>query len=110
MFCIGILILNHVNPFSFTPKEYLSAHLDNQLQFLYNNLIPESQESYTIYPAVMQYIFAIAAKLFPANTYGATVVMKLFIVTAECFTLYGFLLLSKIKLITVFYFFEKSKK
>ena len=91
------MFLNHVNPFSFTPKEYLSAHTDNQLQFLYNNLIPESQEAYTIYPAVMQYIFAIAVKLFPGNAYGAAIIMKLFIFMAECFTLYGFLLLSKIK-------------
>jgi alpha-1,6-mannosyltransferase len=91
----GKMFLHHVNPFSFTPKEYLSAHKDGQLQFLYNNLIPESQESYTIYPAVLQYIFAIAAKLFPANPSGAAVVMKLFIFMSECFTLYGLLLLSK---------------
>lgn len=93
----GKMFLHHVNPFSFTPKEYLSTHTDSQLQFLYNNLIPESQESYTIYPAVLQYIFAIAAKLFPGNTYGAAIIMKLFIFFAECFTLYGLLLLSKLK-------------
>ncbi|MEO7769004.1 MAG: hypothetical protein ABIS01_16355, partial [Ferruginibacter sp.] len=93
----GKMFLQHVNPFSFTPTEYLSTHTDSQLQLIYNNLIPESQESYTIYPAVPQYIFAIAAKLFPANPYGAAVVMKLFIFLAECFTLYGLLLLSKLK-------------
>ncbi|MBC7511615.1 MAG: hypothetical protein H7320_23150 [Ferruginibacter sp.] len=93
----GKIFLHHVNPFSFTPKEYLSTHTDSHLEFLYNNLIPESQESYTIYPAVLQYIFAIAAKLFPANPYGAAVVMKLFILMAECYTLYGLLLLLKLK-------------
>ncbi len=93
----GKMFLYHVNPFSFTPKEYLLTHTDNQLQFLYNNLIPESQESYTIYPAVLQYIFAIAAKLFPGNPYGASVIMKLFIFSAECFTLYGLFLLSRLK-------------
>ena len=60
----GKMLLQHVNPFSFTPKEYLLTHTNTQLQFLYNNLIPESQESYTIYPAIMQYIFAVAAKLY----------------------------------------------
>ena len=93
----GKMFLHHVNPFSFTPTEYLSTHTDSQLQLLYNNLIPESQESYTIYPAVLQYIFATAAKLFPGNPYGAAIMMKLFIFMAECFTLYGLLLLSKLK-------------
>ncbi|MEP7278434.1 MAG: hypothetical protein ABI813_07325 [Bacteroidota bacterium] len=80
-----------------TPTAYLSTHTDTQLHYLYNNLIPESQESYTIYPAVLQYVFAVAAKLFPSNPYGAAVVMKLSIFLAECFTMYGLLLLSKLK-------------
>ena len=93
----GKIFLHHVNPFAFTPTEYLSTNTDSQLQFLYKNLIPESQEAYTIYPAVLQFIFALAVKLFPANPYGAAVVMKLFIFFAECFTLYGLLLLAKLK-------------
>lgn len=93
----GKMFLHHVNPFSFTPAEYLTTHTDSQLQVLYNNLIPESQEAYTIYPAVLQFIFAFAAKLFPANPYGAAIIMKLFIFMAECFTLYGLWLLSKLK-------------
>jgi hypothetical protein len=97
----GKMFLNHVNPFSFTPKEYLLNHTDTQLQFLYNNLIPESQESYTIYPAILQYIFAVAAKLFPANPYAAAVIMKLFIFIAECFSIYGLILLSRLKKIPV---------
>ena len=97
----GKMMLQHVNPFSFTPKEYLLTHTNTQLQFLYNNLIPESQESYTIYPAIMQYIFAVAAKLYPANPYAAAVIMKLFIFSAECFTLYGLFLLARLKKIPV---------
>ena len=93
----GKMLLHHINPFAFTPAEYLSAHPGNQLQFLYNNLITESQQAYTIYPAVLQYIFAVAVKLFPGNIYGAVVIMKLFIFCAECFTLYGLWLLAKLK-------------
>lgn len=97
----GKMLLRHVNPFAFTPTEYLLTNSDTQLNFLYNNLIPESQEAYTVYPAILQYIFAIAAKLFPANTYAASVVMKLFIFSAECLSLYGLILLSTLKKLPV---------
>ena len=97
----GKMFLHHINPFAYTPKEYLAIHPDTQLSFLYNNLIPESQESYTIYPAVLQYIFATAAFLFPKSPYGAAVIMKLFIFAAESFTIYGLFLFSRLKQIPV---------
>ena len=97
----GKMFLNHINPFAYTPKEYLAIHSNTQLNFLYNNLIAESQEAYTIYPAVLQYIFAAAAYLFPNSAYGAAVVMKLFIFTAECFSIYGLYLFSKLKQLPV---------
>ena len=97
----GKMLLRHVNPFAFTPTEYLLTNSDTQLQFLYNNLIPESQQAYTVYPAILQYIFVVAAKIFPANPYAASVVMKLFIFSAECFSLYGLILISKLKKLPV---------
>ena len=93
----GKMFLQHINPFAFTPKEYLSIHDDTALHFLYNNLIPESQESYTVYPAVLQYIFATSAYFFPKSPYGAAVVMKVFIFGAECFTIWGLYLFTKLK-------------
>ena len=43
----GKLFLNHVNPFSYTPKQYLASHSDLQLHYLYNHLIFESQDAFT---------------------------------------------------------------
>lgn len=93
----GKMFLHHINPFTYTPKEYLAINSDTQLQFLYNNLIPESQESFSIYPAILQYVFAAAAFIFPKNPYGAAVIMKLFIFIAECFTIYGLYLFTNLK-------------
>lgn len=47
-----------------------------------------SPEYFTIYPPVNQWIFALSVYLFPNSTYGAVLVMKSFILLAECGSLY----------------------
>ncbi len=96
----GKQILGHVNPFQYTPLDYLKIHPGNAYwQYLYENM--NSQEYHSIYPAVLQYIFAGSVWLFPNNPYGAAVIMKLFIFLAECGSMRIFYLLLKRKNIPV---------
>lgn len=93
----GKMMLQHINPFQYLPSEVIASHHDPYLQYLYNNLIEESQQAYSVYPATLQYVFGFAVYLFPKNIYAAVVVMKLIIFTAECFTIFGLYLLLRAK-------------
>ena len=80
----GKIFLTHQSPFAYTPSEFLSLHPDAYLNQLHAGM--NSPEYYSVYPPVLQYIFALAAWVFPKNIYGSIVVMKLFILIAEGFT------------------------
>lgn len=79
----GLLSTNGYNPFSHLPDFYIK-----------NNILPEyltpalyeklnSKEYYTIYPPVLQGIFAVAAWLFPKDIIGAATTMKFFLLMGE---------------------------
>lgn len=79
----GKMIVDHINPFQFTPQEFLALHhADTYMNYLYTNM--NSQEYHSVYPPVLQYIFCLAVFLFPQNAYGSAIIMKLFILIAEC--------------------------
>ena len=94
----GKMTMAHVNPFHFAPAAYLAAHPgDAYLQSLVAQM--NSADYNSVYPPVLQYIFAFAVWLFPTSAYGAVVVMKLFIFLSECLTirvLYLYLIKKKI--------------
>ncbi len=81
----GRLAANGINPFGYLPVEVMQmtpvTGITNELFGLLN-----SQDHYTIYPPVMQGIFWLTAKLFPANVFGAVLFMKAIIVIVECAT------------------------
>ncbi len=97
----GKVFLNHTSPFAYTPGQYIAIHNDAEFNFLYKNLITESQEAFTAYPAVLQYIFGAAVFCFPKSIFGAVVIMKLFLFIAECFTIYGLYIFCKFKKLPV---------
>ena len=96
----GRMVIGHVNPYQYTPQEYLQIHPgDIYLKYLYENM--NSPEYHTIYPPVLQYLFSFAVLLFPKNAYNAVLIMKLFILLAECVTIRILYLYAKLKGIEV---------
>ena len=89
----GKMTLGHVNPFQFTPGEYLAINPTPYLQHLYDRM--NSQEYHTVYPPVLQFIFTIAAFVGNNNDWLAVIIMKLFIVAAEFGTMRILYLLAK---------------
>ncbi|MFI5134586.1 MAG: hypothetical protein ACHQD9_01915, partial [Chitinophagales bacterium] len=77
-----------VNPFSQIPSFFIlySDHPDPYLMHLFAQM--NSQDYYSIYPPIMQFIFAFAVWLFPNNILGAVAVMRIFCVAAEIGTLF----------------------
>ena len=80
----GRLIVNGENPFLHIPSWYLEN--GNTITGLNQELFSKlnSPEYFTIYPPVLQYVFAFSAWLFPNDIYASAVVMKSFIFFAEC--------------------------
>lgn len=80
----GRLSTHGINPFVVMPSSFIdsdqavSAGLNRELYSSMN-----SQEYYTIYPPVLQFIFWLSAQLFPSNILGSVIVMRLSIITAE---------------------------
>ncbi len=79
----GLLSSHGYNPFDHLPGYYIQ-----------NNILPEyltsglyeklnSKEYYTIYPPVLQMLFAVAAWLFPRSIVGAGIIMKIFLLAGE---------------------------
>jgi hypothetical protein len=81
----GNLLANGMNPFAHAPEYYMQQGSVGIPEFLpadlFNNL--NSQEYYTVYPPVSQYIYAMAASLFGTQLLGNVVVMKFFMLAAE---------------------------
>ncbi len=82
----GKMSLMHVNPFTYTPLEYLQNHPSTSaLKHLYDNM--NSQEYHTIYPALLQFLFWFATWIGGDKEYIAFVIMKIFILFAELGTM-----------------------
>jgi len=78
----GNLLANGINPFAQTPAYYMENGLPDFLSVgLYENL--NSQQYFTIYPPVSQFIYALGAALFGTQLPGNVVVMKGVMLTAE---------------------------
>lgn len=78
-----------IDPLAFTPQDWFPAQ-STEMQALFSDLYPHlnSQNYYTVYPPILQWIFRLATWLFPSGIMGPVVVMKSVILLAECATLY----------------------
>ncbi|MDX1941636.1 MAG: glycosyltransferase 87 family protein [Saprospiraceae bacterium] len=79
----GLLSTHGYNPFDYLPDYYiqnniLSEYLTPELYYKLN-----SKDHYTIYPPILQAVFAIAAWLSPKNIIIAGIIMKLFLLLSE---------------------------
>lgn len=75
-----------VNPFSVIPFSFISDnHLSDYLLQLYTGM--NSQAYYTVYPPVLQFMFAFAVWLFPDNLFGAVVILHACSIAAEIGTI-----------------------
>lgn len=83
----GRLLIQGYNPFNFTPTYYIEQGIEipGIDQVLYDRL--NSPDYFTIYPPVAQAIFAFSCWLFPSSIFGASAVMKLFLIGAEIGTI-----------------------
>lgn len=79
----GRLIINGLNPFDQLPGYYLENKIlpEALTQDLYDSL--NSWEYYTIYPPVLQSIFALSTWLFPQSVVASGITMKLFLFLGE---------------------------
>ncbi len=87
----GLLLSNGISPFADLPKAFIAgSQLGHGIaginEALYSQL--NSPEYFTIYPPVCQFVFWVGAKLFPANIFGAVVVMKSFMLLFELGSIY----------------------
>jgi alpha-1,6-mannosyltransferase len=95
----GLLVANGISPFQFRPAELASAPLSQsvkpKLRAPLNQLFLQlnSPDYYSVYPPVCQFIFGAAANLFPNSETGFVVVLRLFILVAECGSAWLLLLL-----------------
>jgi len=91
----GHLTLRGVNPFFYTPAEWMEMP-DGQSE-VFQGLFPflNSPEYYSVYPPVCQSIFAFVVKCFPDSFFWASVLIKLFFLVAELITIYILLKLVK---------------
>ena len=84
----GHLIMDGVNPFRYTPSEWLAQSTvdGSSYQHIYSYL--NSPDYYSVYPPISQLVFAACVKVFPDSLYWATVLMKTLFVGAEVSTIY----------------------
>lgn len=83
----GRLISSGENPFSHTPSYYIANPEENPIGYdleLYKEV--NSQNYFTVYPPVLQFIFWIST-YFSASIFTSVVIMRLFIIAAEVGTL-----------------------
>ncbi len=82
----GRMWIHGVNPFSDSPRAFLQLHpdlaracgLDEALLHKLN-----SPDFFTVYPAVMQGIFALGAGIFPKSIVGSVLVIKFFLLVTD---------------------------
>lgn len=85
----GTLINNGINPFVFLPSEVIQWPNATELGFtqeLYNGF--NSQQYYSVYPPVNQFIFFLSAYFGQGNVFVSALVIRLCIVLAELGSLY----------------------
>ena len=93
----GLLVAHGANPFQFRPDELIAdgaraalpaaadrAAVLPELQGLYRHL--NSPHYYSVYPPVGQFVFGVAARLFPTSDRGFAVVLRLVTLAAEAGT------------------------
>lgn len=83
----GKLWLQGIHPFGFTPSQLMESNeIGEELRSIYPSL--NSQEYYTIYPPVLQFIFFIATAI--GKTVGGTaLLMKILYVCFDILAVYG---------------------
>ncbi len=80
----GRLLSQGISPFAEVPSKLMEDPEFNKLlinQQLYQGM--NSRDYFTIYPPIAQWIFVIAAKLFPESIIGNLLVIRLFIILSE---------------------------
>ncbi|MEO6166267.1 MAG: hypothetical protein ABIO46_15650 [Chitinophagales bacterium] len=91
----GTMWTNGENPYTIIPAAYMqeSGKQINYLVDLYHGM--NSPEYYTVYPPISQFIFGLAAQLFPENLLGTVIIIRVLCLASEIATIY---LLQKILL------------
>ncbi|PCJ89417.1 MAG: hypothetical protein COA57_02125 [Flavobacteriales bacterium] len=80
----GTLLANGINPFSILPydlihsQEAVNVGLDKSI---YEGL--NSKKYYSVYPPIMQFVFALSSKFASGNLLGSIIIMRLVIICAE---------------------------
>jgi hypothetical protein len=84
----GKLTLMGVSPYAFTPSAFFQSVSadDRALGFFYANM--NSRDYFSVYPPVLQFIFATAVQSFPDHWPGAVMMLRLFCFAAELGTLF----------------------
>ncbi|MCH2081584.1 MAG: hypothetical protein MK226_04295 [Saprospiraceae bacterium] len=84
----GYLLNAGINPFDELPSYYIENKV--QIQGINKVLFEQlnSPEYFSIYPPVAQFTFAFSTWLFPSSYYGATIIMKLFLLAFEIGNIY----------------------
>lgn len=85
----GLLVAQGNNPFQFRPVELISSPSQLISPELYKTLAQvaprlNSPNYYSVYPPVCQFIFGLAAWLFPDSGTGFIIVLRVCILAAEC--------------------------
>ncbi|ELR69758.1 hypothetical protein C900_04735 [Fulvivirga imtechensis AK7] len=81
----GRLFNQNIHPFSHIPSYYMDPGspdvpgITSSLYYLLN-----SPNYFTIYPPVAQFFFSVATAIFPASVHGSAIVIRAFIILAEC--------------------------
>jgi hypothetical protein len=84
----GQLLINHVNPFHYTPDDFMAIYSHNadvSLRVLYEKL--NSTQYYSVYPPVNQGVFAFGAAIFSASTWWQVVWIQVFLLCCEVGTI-----------------------
>ena len=92
----GLVINEGVNPYLYTPTEYVEHLGPNPGK--YGELYPHlnSPDYYSVYPPVCQLVFSISTWFFQTHVFWASVVMKTMFLGAETLTIYFLLKLTQL--------------
>jgi len=84
----GHVWLSGIHPFASTPLELLESHRDLSPGLNYELFeLLNSQERYTVYPPVSQFVFYLAGLLGQNSILGSTVVIRFFLLAIEVLTI-----------------------
>lgn len=77
----GRLLANGIHPFAELPNYYLTHAVPGLNQWLFDHL--NSQDYFTIYPPLAQYVFLVAVIVSPHSVLGSVIAMRVFILAAK---------------------------